>query len=181
MAHPKLTGRTLPPMVMMGVSGSGKSTIGSLLAESLNATYVDADRLHSEDNREKMGSGEPLDDRDRQPWLRRVGELLHLRETDGAAAIVACSALKRSYRDILSAHAPSTVYIHLDGSRELIAARLSQREHHYMPPELLDSQLAALETLGTDECSIVVNIDQTPEEIVIDIELQLVTLVDTAD
>lgn len=181
MAHPKLTDKALPPMVIMGVSGSGKSTIGSLLSSSLGLLYVDGDRLHTDENRAKMSSGAPLDDRDRGPWLRRVGELLAQSEREEAGVIVACSALKRSYRSTLNGYAGQTVYIHLDGSRELIAARLSQREHAYMPPELLNSQLQALEELETEERSIVVNIDQTPEEIVIDIELQLVTLLDQQD
>lgn len=180
MAHSKLKGKKLPPMVVMGVSGSGKSTIGSLLGESLQVPYTEGDELHSESGVGKMKAGQALDDADREPWLRRVGELLKERNDDGTSVVVACSALKRSYRDVLCGYVPETIFIHLEGSREVIAARLSQREHAYMPRDLLDSQIKALESLVDEESAIIVDIDQSPEEIVRDIEEQLVTLTDTS-
>lgn len=181
MAHSKLKGKKLPPMIVMGVSGSGKSTIGSLLGESLQVPYVEGDELHSDSGVGKMRSGEALNDADREPWLRRIGELLKEKYDDGTSVVVACSALKHSYREVLCGYAPQTVFIHLDGSRDIIAARLSQREHAYMPRGLLDSQMKALESLLEDESAIVADIDQSPEEIVRDIEEQLVTLTDTSE
>ncbi len=180
MAHSKLKGKKLPPMVVMGVSGSGKSTIGSLLGESLQVPYVEGDELHSESGVTKMRSGEALDDADREPWLRRIGELLKQKYDDGTSVVVACSALKHSYRQVLCGYVPQTVFIHLDGSRDIIVARLSQREHAYMPHGLLASQMKALESLREDESAIVADIDQSPEEIVRDIQEQLVTLTDTS-
>lgn len=179
MAHSKLNGRTLPPMVMMGVSGSGKSTIGSLLAESLQVPYIEGDELHSEAGVQKMKAGEALTDADREPWLHRIGEELRQKHDDGTSVVLACSALKRSYRDKLTEYVPGTVFIHLEGDREVIAARLSQREHAYMPSGLLESQLKALESLADEECAIEVDIDQSPQDVVRDIEEQLVTVTDT--
>jgi gluconokinase len=180
MAHPKLYGRRLPPMVIMGVSGSGKSTIGSLLSESLQVPYVEGDELHSESGMRRMAEGEVLDDADREPWLQRIGEELRQKYDDGTSVVLACSALKRSDRDKLTEYVPETVFIHLQGERDVIAARLSQREHAYVPSGLLDSQLKALESVAEDECSIVVDIDQSPQEVVREIEEQLVTVTDTS-
>lgn len=180
MAHPKLYGRRLPPMVMMGVSGSGKSTIGSLLSESLHVPYVEGDELHSESAMRKVRDGEVLDDGDRELWLQRIGQELRQKYDDGTSVVLACAALKRRYRDALTEHVPETIFIHLQGERDVIAARLSQREHAYMPSDLLDSQIKALELLAEDECSIVVDIDQSPQDVVRDIEEQLVTVTDTA-
>lgn len=180
MAHSKLYGRRLPPMVVMGVSGSGKTTIGSLLAESLEVPYIEGDDLHSESGRRKMAQGMALDDADREPWLQQVGRQLRQKYDDGTSVVMACSALKRSYREKLTAYVPQTVFIHLEGGRDVIAARLSQREHAYMPAGLLESQIEALESLADEEDSIVVDIDRSPEDIVRDIEQQLVTVTDTS-
>ncbi|MEN9748116.1 MAG: hypothetical protein RLZZ603_808 [Actinomycetota bacterium] len=134
-------------MVVMGVSGCGKSSVGEEIARLTSAQFVDGDDLHPEANKAKMGAGIPLDDNDRWPWLDRVGEVL----AGPKGAIVACSALKRVYRDRIRAAAPGTVFVHLDGSRELLWERISARQNHFMPASLLDSQLAILEPLGSDE------------------------------
>lgn len=180
MAHSKLYGRRLPPMVVMGVSGSGKSTIGSLLSESLQVPYLEGDELHSESGQRKMAEGVALDDADREAWLQRVGQELRQKYDDGTSVVLTCSALRRSYRDKLAEYVAQTVFIHLAGDRDVIAARLSQREHAYVPAGLLDSQIKTLESLADDECSIVVDIDQSPQDVVRDIEEQLVTVTDTS-
>jgi carbohydrate kinase (thermoresistant glucokinase family) len=153
-----------PLLVVMGVSGSGKSTIGALLAERLGVPFLDADDLHPITNVDKMTAGQPLTDEDRWPWLERVGEAIAA--ASGTGIVVACSALKRSYRDAIRAKAPATEFIYLDGSRELLASRLGSREGHFMPATLLDSQLEALERLGEGERGIVIGVDSTPENIV---------------
>jgi gluconokinase len=146
-------------IVLMGVAGSGKSAVGAALAARLGAIYIDGDDLHPPQNIEKMSRGEPLTDEDRWPWLVRVGRRL---AEPGDILIVGCSALKRRYRDLIrqEAHAPVT-FVHLSGTKELIAARMATRTGHFMPPSLLDSQFAALEPPGDDEDAITVDIDQT--------------------
>lgn len=138
----------------MGVSGSGKSTVGAALAQRLGVPFVDADTLHSAANIAKMAAGEPLDDEDRYPWLEKVGEWL-ARHCDGG--VVSCSALKRKYRDQLRAHCPSIEFLHLSGSAELIGGRLADRSDHFMPAALLRSQLDTLEALGPDEAGVTVD------------------------
>jgi gluconokinase len=134
------------PVVVMGVSGSGKSTVGAALADALGIPFVDGDALHPAANVAKMAAGIPLDDADRAPWLDAIGALLAR-----GPVVVACSALKRAYRDRLRAAAPSLVLVFLDGSRELLADRMAARPGHFMPPALLDSQLATLERPALDE------------------------------
>lgn len=134
------------PVVVMGVSGAGKSTVGAALAARLGVAFVDGDELHPARNVRKMEAGIPLDDEDRAGWLDRIGEVLA-----GGSVVVACSALKRSYRDRLRASAPGTRFVYLRGDRELLAARMTDRRGHFMPATLLDSQLAALEEPGADE------------------------------
>jgi len=151
----------------MGVSGSGKTLIGSLLAEELALSFVDADDLHPESNVAKMASGVPLDDDDRWPWLALVGERLAAASATGL--VVACSSLKRSYRDAIRDRAPAAHFILLDGSRKLLAERSSHRSGHFMPQGLLDSQLATLEPLGNDESGFVVGVGGTPGHIVTEI------------
>ncbi|BBE24306.1 gluconokinase [Arthrobacter sp. MN05-02] len=136
------------PVVVMGVAGCGKSTIGVLLAELINGSFLDGDALHPDQNVEKMARGIPLTDADREPWLRVVGE--HLASAH-APLVIACSALRRSYRNLIRESAPDTFFVHLDDDRALIADRLSNRAGHFMPPALLESQLATLEPLLPDE------------------------------
>ncbi|CDO89083.1 gluconate kinase [Mycobacterium triplex] len=147
----------------MGVSGSGKSTVGSALAQRLRVPFVDADSLHPPANVAKMAAGQPLDDDDRHPWLDRVGEWLADHREGGVAS---CSALKRAYRDQLRAHCPRVEFLYLRGSPELIGARLAARSDHFMPAALLRSQFDALEPLGADESGVTVDIDQGVDAIV---------------
>ena len=156
-------------LVIMGVSGCGKSSVGARLATRLGLNYRDGDDLHPPENVAKMRAGMPLTDADRWPWLDRVGQVL-LAE---APVIVGCSALKRAYRDrIRTAAGGPVTFVHLAGSQEVIAARMALRQGHYMPLSLLDSQFAALEPPAAEE-AITVSIDQPLEALVADILRQL--------
>lgn len=138
--------QTVGPVVVMGVSGSGKSLIGSMLAEALGLPFIEGDRLHPQANVTKMSAGIPLSDEDRWPWLDRVGEELTAAVRERGGAVAACSALRQSYRDRLRAVAGRGLrFVFLSGSRELLLGRMSARRHHFMPVSLLDSQLATLE------------------------------------
>ncbi len=149
-------------LVIMGVAGCGKSTVGAALSEQLDIPYRDGDDLHSADTVEKMREGIPLNDDDRWPWLDRIADAL---ESD-APLIIGCSALRRSYRDRIRAGAGGPVtFVHLAGDRDLIASRMASRAGHYMPLSLLDSQFATLERPGPDE-AIEVTIDQPMNAIV---------------
>lgn len=154
--------------VMMGVSGSGKTTIGTLLAQRLGAVFADADDYHSVENKEKMRAGIPLTDEDRAPWLATLNNLLRGWEERGARGVLACSALKASYRDTLQAGlaAGAVDFIWLDGSREMIQSRLEARQGTYMNPALLGSQFATLE--APVDALRVVN-DRTPDAVVSEI------------
>ena len=156
-------------VVIMGVSGCGKSSVGAGLAARLGLNYRDGDDLHPPENVAKMRAGMPLTDADRWPWLDRVGQVL----LADAPVIVGCSALKRAYRDrIRTAAGGPVTFVHLAGSQEVIAARMALRQGHYMPLSLLDSQFAALEPPAAEE-AITVSIDQPLEAIVADILRQL--------
>ena len=148
---------TIMRMVVMGVSGCGKSSVGEEIARLTAAHFVDGDDLHPAANKAKMGAGIPLDDEDRWPWLEKVGATLAAPE----GAIVACSALKKVYRDRIRAVAPDTIFVHLDGSRDLLWERMSARQNHFMPVSLLDSQLAILEPLGVDEKGVTLSITES--------------------
>lgn len=137
----------------MGVAGVGKTTVGRLLAEGLGLPFHDADHLHSRAHRRKMAAGIPLTEADREPWLRTVAEHICRWEAQGGA-VAACSALRRRHREVLAAASPGNVrFVFLDAPADVIRARLATRSGHYMPPSLLDSQLAALEPPGPDEAA----------------------------
>ncbi|WP_340564253.1 gluconokinase [Streptomyces sp. GSL17-111] len=148
----------------MGVSGSGKTTVGTRLAERLTVPYAEADDFHPPGNVAKMAAGTPLTDEDRAPWLDAIADWLA--GQGGAGGVVTCSALKRRYRDRLRSAAPGVFFLHLDGSPELVARRLGERRGHFMPPSLLRSQFDALEPLHDDEPGAAVDIGGTPEETV---------------
>ncbi|QAY59740.1 gluconokinase [Microbacterium protaetiae] len=155
-----------PLIVVFGVSGSGKTTVGTGLADELGVPFIDADALHPASNVAKMASGTPLDDDDRRPWLARVGDELARARRAGTGLVMACSALKRDYRDLIRAAAGGVTFVHLDGEREVLARRTQKRSGHFMPPSLLDSQLATLEPLQPDEAGVVVDISPSPAEVV---------------
>ncbi|MFJ8113043.1 gluconokinase [Streptomyces sp. NPDC096132] len=150
-------------VAVMGVAGTGKTTIGPLLAARLGVPYAEGDDFHPQANIAKMSAGTPLDDADRWPWLDAIGAWAHGRA--GLGGVVSCSALKRSYRDRLRATAPGLVFVHLAGDRALIEDRMAHRRGHFMPTALLDSQFATLQPLQPDEAGVVVDVSGTPEEI----------------
>jgi gluconokinase len=150
-------------VVVMGVAGTGKSTIGQLLAERLGVPYAEGDGFHPEANIAKMSAGIPLTDDDRWPWLDAIAAWAHGRT--GKGGVVSSSALKRSYRDRLRAAAPGIVFVHLIGDRSLIEDRMAHREGHFMPTALLDSQYAALQPLQADETGVAVDVSGSPAEI----------------
>lgn len=150
-------------IVVMGVAGSGKTTIGRLLAERLSVDYAEADEFHPKANIEKMSAGHPLTDEDRWPWLHAIAAWI--REHQSAGGVVTSSALKRRYRDVLRTGG-DVWFLHLDGPRELIADRMAQRSGHFMPVSLVDSQFADLEPLRADERGLVADIADPPEHIV---------------
>jgi gluconokinase len=157
-----------PPavVVVMGVSGSGKSTIGALLARRLCWEFEDADWLHPAGNVDKMHKGIPLTDEDRWPWLEEVAGWIDKMRSSGGRAVVACSALKRRYRDVLVGDHTDVRLVYLKGDETLIARRIATRHEHFMPPRLLHSQFEALEEPGADEAPIIASIAPEPREIV---------------
>ncbi len=154
----------------MGVSGCGKSTVGELLAEDLGGAYFDGDDFHPPENVEKMRAGEPLTDEDRKGWLHRLQTLLQERKAGGEWTFLACSALRRYFRDGLRDADPDLVFVYLKGDFELIYGRLVKRTEHYMPASLLESQFAALEEPGEGEDDVhTVSIAPEPEEIAVEV------------
>ncbi len=157
---------TLPAVIIaMGVSGSGKTTVGALLAGRLNFQFEDADAFHPAANVAKMHAGIPLTDEDRWPWLEAMAGWIDTVRRNHQHAVLACSALKRAYRDILIGEREDVRLVYLRGGEDLIGARITARHGHFMPPSLLHSQFEALEEPTPDEKPIVVSIDGKPEEI----------------
>ena len=153
-------------LVVMGVAGSGKSTLAQLLAERLGAGLVEGDDLHPPANVAKMRAGEPLDDQDRRPWLEALARVIGEHEAAGSSTVMTCSALRRSYRDLLREGHPSVRFVHLAVPPEVLRDRLARRTGHFMPASLLDSQLATLEPLEQDEPGIVVDGTRPAAELV---------------
>lgn len=156
-AHP-------PLLTVMGVSGSGKTTVGAALAQRLRVPFADADDFHPPENVAKMSAGIPLDDRDRLPWLRLIGAWLAGHA--GTGGVVSCSALRRSYRDVLRVAAPGQLFVHLDGTPGVVARRVAGRPGHFMPASLVTSQFATLEPLEPDENGLTLDLDQPVDALV---------------
>jgi len=150
----------------MGVAGAGKTTIACLLAEALHCAFLEGDDFHSPANREKMRHGTPLTDADRLPWLQRIAAAIDAWRAQGQSGVVACSALKRQYRDILVGERSGVRLVYLEGSANVIRERLASRQGHFMPPALLDSQFASLEAPGADEDPITADVHHDPAAIV---------------
>jgi carbohydrate kinase (thermoresistant glucokinase family) len=161
-------------LIVMGVSGSGKSTVGGLLASKLHWEFEDADWFHPASNIEKMHKGIPLTDDDRFPWLNAVAAWIDATRQSGGYGVLACSALKRRYRDILIGDRNDVRLVYLQGDEALISRRIATRHEHFMPSSLLHSQFEALEEPGPDESPVVVSIEPTPREIVSNVMAVLV-------
>lgn len=154
-------------LIVMGVTGSGKTTVGALLAGRLGAVFLDGDDYHPPENVAKMSAGAPLTDEDRWPWLDRLGEVIETSVAREGRVVLACSALRRVYRDRLTrACAEPPLFIHLSGARELIHGRMAARREHYMPVALLDSQIETLEAIEADENAFVTEIDAPVDQVV---------------
>lgn len=161
-------GDTVPTrhVVVMGVCGSGKSTVAKGISASTGLVFGEADEFHSELNVARMSRGVPLDDADRWPWLGVLAAWMADRAGQGVSTVLACSALKRSYRDVLRQGAPELDFVHLDGPAKVFRERMSSRDGHYMPVSLLESQLAILEPLQPDESGLVLDVSLPPEDLV---------------
>lgn len=156
-------------VVVMGVASSGKTSLGERLAERLGWPFRDADSFHPPENVAKMAGGTPLTDEDRKPWLAAIAAWIDDLRATGEHGIVTCSALKRAYRQVIVGDRPDVALVYLKGSRELIGRRMAARQHHFMPPALLDSQFAALEEPGADERPLVVSVEGSKDAIVQDV------------
>lgn len=154
----------VPHLVFMGVSGSGKTTAAHAVNDRLDWEFAEGDDFHSEESVAKMAAGHPLTDADRMPWLGRLAAWTREHDRAGRPTIMTCSALRRTYRDVLRTGGERTCFVHLTGDKGLLLERMSGREH-FMPPSLLESQLDTLEPLGDDEAGYVVEVDQTPAAI----------------
>jgi gluconokinase len=159
-------GQACPVWVVMGVSGCGKSEVGQLLAQALGASFIEGDRFHPDSNVRKMSAGIALTDADREGWLQQLASELRRGCAEGRPVVLACSALKRAYRDTLRSSGCALRFVHLAGDPALIAARMAARSGHYMPPSLLDSQLRDLERLQPDENGITLDVRDAPELLV---------------
>ncbi len=167
------TAKATCALIVMGVSGSGKSTIAAAVAKRLSWTFEDGDRFHPASNVAKMSAGQPLTDEDRWPWLKAIADEIGRVCRAGGHLVIACSALKRSYRQVLVGDRPDVRIVFLDGSRSLIAERMAHRKGHFMPLDLLDSQFRTLEPPQANENPITVSIDAPVETIVEDIVRRL--------
>jgi carbohydrate kinase (thermoresistant glucokinase family) len=167
--------RTQDPLVLvvMGVSGCGKTTVAELLSQRLGWAFLEGDSLHPAANVEKMSAGQPLTDEDRWPWLERIADWIDSRLDAGESGVVTCSALKRSYRDLLSRRGSGVCFVFLSGERETLEERMKARTGHFMPTSMLDSQLATLEEPQADEPSVRVAIEQSPEDIAAEVLTRL--------
>ncbi|MET8837054.1 gluconokinase [Micromonospora sp. NPDC004540] len=163
-----MTGERLPTrhVVVMGVSGAGKTTVARGISELTGLRFAEADEFHSAANVARMRAGIPLDDADRWPWLRALADWMADRHAEGVSTVLTCSALKRPYRDVLRQGPADVEFLHLDGAAELIRDRLDRRVGHYMPASLFDSQRAILEHLGPDESGVVLEVAAPPDELV---------------
>ena len=153
-------------VVIMGVAGSGKTTVAARLAERLGCAFQEGDALHPPANVAKMSAGTPLDDADRAPWLARIAACIDGWHGQGSGGVVTCSALKRAYRDIIVGDRAAVRLVHLAGSRDLIGARLDARRGHFMPPALLDTQFATLEPPAPDARTLVIDVGPEPDDLV---------------
>lgn len=153
-------------IVVMGVSGSGKTTVAKGIAEAMGWEFAEGDDFHPKANVDKMASGHPLTDEDRWPWLEAIGAWIERRAEAGSSAVITCSALRRVYRDLLSKGRPGVRFCHIEADSSLIADRLEHREGHYMPPSLLPSQLATLEPLEPDEPGVTVSAAATVDDVI---------------
>jgi gluconokinase len=160
-------------LVVMGVSGVGKTSVAAAIVSRTGWAFVEGDDLHPEANRAKMAAGTPLDDGDRWPWLRRIAAWIGEQEAAGRDAVLTCSALKRSYRDLLRNGHPSVRFVHLLAPPDLIQNRVDNRRAHYMPPSLLGSQLATFEPLAPDEPGFGVDTDRSPTDVAADVLARL--------
>ena len=159
-------GTTLRHIVVMGVSGCGKTTVSQGISRVTGMDFSEADDFQSESNDAKMRAGHALDDADRGPWLEALAAWMATEHEQGRSTVIACSALKRGYRDVLRTGPPTLDFIHLDGPAEVVRQRMATREGHYMPASLLDSQLDTLERLGVDESGVVLDLTCSPQELV---------------
>lgn len=166
--HPRPEPLLVPParLIVMGVAGAGKSLIGEALARALDVDFVEGDAFHSAENVARMAAGVPLTDELRAGWLQLLADRLAAAHRDGTGVVVTCSALKRAYRDRLRAGAPDVRFVFLKGGRDLLSRRLAERRGHFMPPSLLDSQLATLEEPAPDEYPLTFDIAESPRDIV---------------
>lgn len=153
-------------IVVMGVSGSGKTTVAEGISAATGLTFAEADGFHSPSNVDLMRAGVPLEDAHRWPWLRELAGWMAERAAEGVSTVLACSALKRSYRDVLRQGPPSVDFVLLDGSAEVIRERMDRRSGHYMPASLLDSQIATLERPQPDERILTLDVALSPEQLV---------------
>ena len=153
-------------VVVMGVSGSGKSTVAQGIGEAMNLPFAEADRFHPQGNIDKMSQGIPLTDDDRYPWLRDLAAWMATQAQQGQSTVMACSALRRQYRDILRHGPPEVHFVHLAGDLEVIAQRMAARQDHFMPVSLLQSQFDTLEPLEADAAGVALELRHTPEELI---------------